>query len=598
MAKSVAGDRILTRTARQKKLQPNVPLQTDNGRIPKPGAAEALSFMDWQHPIYKAWRARWELNEARLAGGDEVLSELRPFVWEQDNTETGALAKRKAEAIYTNFPDIFVTSITSHLIRFSPTPDKGFTIPTLGKVVGRSSTPTRAEQLWYSIDNPSGAGSEWNTWWMDAAKRAAATGHRWLFVDTPGEEPKNQEDERKRGLRPYLVEFSPIDVPNWYINPRGIIEFVVIRTKDEDPSVERGSFNVNSPEQAGYLLLVREGCTRLGERFAGGGWWKFNSNKAELDRATWDDTDGEIPISLLFYQKHKGTKNYPAISRPGITELGQAAIAHMNQTSSANYNSWAAGGSVDYLAGIDEDGMELVKRMELAGSRRIPLAPHGETDAVPTVITSGAGAVQSEIFSAREDSIWDAAVRLGIIEASAPVGNSGAAAEASFKGGQMPRVVWLAQNIAEAQNNTIRYLELRYGIAKPSGQVLWPTKFDLVELVDRIRKYFEIERLAGIRSKTVDARAMTQATQEAGFVADPQEIAKFQKEFEESAANRDKIEQQAALATSLKPMQKTGPATKQANREALKKSTKTRGKAGRPGPNQKPVNKSAPGVKR
>jgi hypothetical protein len=395
------------------------------------------------------------------------------------------------------------------------------------------------------------------------------------------------------------VEFSPLDIPNWYINPQGIIEFVVIRVPDLDPSVENGSYNVKTPEETGYLLLVREGVTRLGPQFIEGGWWTFNSEKFNIDHDTWDDTLGEIPISPLFYNKHKGSKNHPAMSRPGITEIGQAAISLMNLTSSANYNGWVAGASVDYLAGIDDEGMDLVREMERAGSRRIPLAPHGETDTVPTVTASSAGAVQAEIFEKRERSIWSAATRLGMIEAGSPVASSsGASQEAGFKGTQMPRVVWAAQNLAECQNNIIRYIELRYGIKNPSGQAIWPLKFDMMEIVDRIRKYFEIERLAGIRSKTVDARAMVQAAEEAGFLSSPEDRANFLEEFKKSADTRDKMEQAAAVAATLKPMQNGRSATKQANREALKKSTRTRGQPGRPGPQQKPVNKSAPGVKR
>lgn len=597
MARRVPTDREMQRVMRNRSSMPRGPLQTSPGRvIPLDKKESELAFLEYQHPVYRAWRTRWEQNEARLAGGDEVIDELRPFVWEQDFSPTGQFAKRQEEAIYTNFPDIFTAAITAHLIRFAPRPDAGLTIPSLGKITGRSNKPSRAEQVYYSVDNPSGAGSEWNPWWMDVAKRAAATGHRWLYVDTPDQAPLNREEERTRGLRPYVTEFSPIDVPSWYINPRGIIEFVVIRPYDEDPTMSNGGFNVVGQAERGYLLLVRAGVTRLGERFQAGGWWRFSPDKAELSRNTWDDTFGEIPISILFYQKHKGTRNYPGISRPGTTELGQAAVAHMNQTSSANYNSWAAGGGVDYLAGIDEEGMDLVREMEIKGSRRIPLIPHSETDVVPTVTPSSSGAVQADIFTMREESIWRAAIRLGIIEASAPISGSGAATEAGFKAGQMPRIVWVAQNLAECQNNIIRYIELRYGIANPTGQAVWPVKFELVELVDRIRKFFETERLSGIRSETADSRAMVQASEDAGLFADPEERNKFLGEYKASAKRRNELEL-AAAAEMTKP---TDPrrAIQNAAREAGKKVDKGRGQPGRRGPKQRPVQPPAPGVKR
>jgi hypothetical protein len=285
MAESVTGRGVVQKVFRQRRRDPvpRGPLQLR--RDPNVPQQDALSFLDFEHPIYRQWKDRWEQNERRLAGGDDVLDELRPFLWEQDMSPFGLYAKRQSEAVYTNFPDIYASAITAHLARFAPRPDQGFSIPSLGQIVGRSAKPSRAEQLWFSIDNPSGAGSEWTPWWLNEMKLATATGHRWIYVDTPAEAPRNREEERVLGLRPYLVDYSPLDAPNWYINQKGIIEFVVIRPYDEDPSVEKGSYNIRQNwTDRGYLLLVREGCTRLGPRFVGGGWWRFTANKGEVDQ--------------------------------------------------------------------------------------------------------------------------------------------------------------------------------------------------------------------------------------------------------------------------------------------------------------------------
>lgn len=586
-------------SAKQRLL--NQPLQTGKGRAGKP-AEDVLPFLDQTHPVYDAWIDRWLANERRLAGGDDVIAELRRFTWETDDTPDGQYAQRQAEAVYTNFPDIYATALTGHLLRFAPKPDQGWAAPQLGKVTGRSRTPTQAEQVWYSIDNPSGAGSEWNQFWMSALKRAAATGHRWLYVDTPAEDAVTRAREQD-GFRPYVVEFSPVDVPMWHITERDILEFVIIRISDPDPQLVDGTLRINTVNEQGYLLLVREGCTRLGARFAEGGWWRFTAQKVEVGHNTWDDVFGEIPMAILYYDRHKGTPEMPAISRPGTTELGQAAIAHMNLMSSANYNVWEAGGGVDYLAGVDEEAFDEVQRLERLGSRRLPLPPNSETDAVPQVYSSSNSAVSADIFMAREEALWKAATRLGIIEAAGNV-NSGTVSEGNFAAALGPRIVWVATNLNVCQNNIIRYLELRYGHEKPTGQVNWPARFDLIELVDRIRGFFEIERLSGLRSKTADSAAMVMAAVDKGLVIDPNDKATIQAEYEESADRRDQLEQQAALQSSLQPggmqggMKGAAAATKDANREALKKSDRPKGKAGRPGPNQKPVNKSAPGVRR
>lgn len=591
MARSKRGDAVIQKVMATRKPNSLVqPLQgTTDGTTPLSTVNKAYDFLNARHRIYNAWFERWNLNEARLAGGDDVIDELRAFEWETDLTESGFFAKRKKEAVYTNFPDIFSSSITGHLLKFAPKPDQGWSVPNLGKVADKTPTPSQAEQVWYSVDNPSGAGAEWNQYWGDACRRAMATGHRWMYVESTAEAARTRAREQQ-GFRPYLVEFSPLDALNWYINERDVLEFVIFRIPDDGPRLENGVVVSPSILQRGYLLLVRQGCSRLGDQFAGGGWWKFDYNQNLIDTAEWTDTAGEIPVSILYYQRSKGTPNIPAISRPGLTELGQAAIAAMNMMSAANYNAWEAGGGVDYLNGIDEDAFTEVERLSKLGSRRIPLPPNSETDVVPTVSPSSLGAVQSDVFVKREDAIWNAAVRLGIIEMAGPVtggqaASSGASAEAAFSVAQGPRIVWFAQNLAVCQNNIIRYFELRYGHPQPTGTVAWPSRFDLANLVDRIRSFFEIERLSGIRSGTAGAAAMVQAAEDKGLVIDPAMKETVLAEYKKSSEVVNQIQaNQAVLANPPAPKNGTvgqprnaTQATKNSNREALKKSGKSKG---------------------
>lgn len=617
MARSAAGDKMMGTLMRLPARSRNLvqPLQGAVGYpyavIPAEGSVglsetqQKYAFLDQKHPVYTAWFDRWSANEARLAGGDDVIDELRRFEWETDTSEEGFYFKRQQEAIYTNFPDIFASAVTGHMLKLAPKPDQGWSVPNLGKVTGRSATPTQAEQVWYSVDNPSGAGAEWNQWWADVSKRAMATGHRWLYVEATKEASLNRAREQQ-GYRPYLVEFSPLDTYNWYINERDVLEFVIFRYADPGPLVINGYLAPPPINSRGYLVLVRAGCARLGPDFEQGGWFTFDALKRPLDYETWLDTAGEIPVTILYYQRSKGTPLRPAMSRPGTTELGQAAIAMMNMTSSANFNAWDAGGGVDYLNGIDEDAFAEVERLAKLGGRRLPLPPNSETDVVPTVSPSSLGAVQANVFKAREDAIWAAAVRLGIIEAAGQVGgsgngSSGATAEATFSAAQGPRIVWFAQNLSVAQNNILRYFELRYGYTKPTGLTNWPSKFDLVPMVDRIRGFFETERLSGLRSKTVDSIAMTMAAEDKGLIVDPNQRAQVLKEYEEAS---DLAHQAAVAAANPNPTGVLGKpqggkaAKQQADRLALQKAARTRGKGGRPGPQQRPVQPPAPGVKR
>lgn len=572
-----------------------VPLQTGRGGIPQSAYQRRYAFLDDRHKVHKAWYDRWDMNERLLAGGDDVLEFLREFPYEKDMSPYGWYAKRQREAIYTNFPDIYASSITGHLLRFAPRPDQGWSAPELGKVTKRTrKNPSQAEQIWYSVDNPSGAGTEWNQWWMDTLKRAMGTGHRLLYIDSPNEPAVTQQREAE-GFRPWIVDWSPLDVTNWYVNIREETEFVIIRFHDDDPRVvagSEGSFQMRSDNERHYLLLVRAGCTRVPAEFQEGGWFKFDAEKRPYDAGTWDDTFGQIPVIWLYYQRHRGTRMTPAISRPGITELGSAALALMNQTSSANFNSWRTGGGVDYLAGIDKEAFEQLEEFEAQGSFRLPLPPNEETDDIPVVYPSSAGAVQADIFETRENAIWDSAIRLGLVEAMGPVRTTGAASDATFNAGQVPRIMLTVQNLGVAQNEALKLFGWRYGHAEPTGEVRWPTKFNLVEFVDRIRRFFEVERLSGLRSETIDSEAMVTMAEEEGLLVDNQKRAIATNEFKKSAKLREQAE---IIQMQDQRMKGQNEAKKDSDREADKKVKKSKGRPGRPGPG---AAKSAPGVRR
>lgn len=509
------------------------------GRRTVPGGPNA--FLDHKHPVYVANQERWEQNEARLAGGDDVLDELLPFVWETDPTKN--LRNRKNQAIYINFPEIYCAAITGHLLRFAPKPGANLDFGGLGKVNESKSSWSRADMIYANPDGPGNTGSSWDLWWADTLKLAIATGHRWVFVESPSEEPTNVQDEQD-GLRPYLVEYSPLDVPNWRFSALGELEFAVIRFWEYDIDA-RLQHSSDDSTMAGYsyMLVTAEGFTGFGGRFAAGGWWKYTPEKDQYDTGTFDDTLGKIPMFPLYYERSKGTRKRPAISRSGITELGQAAIAAMNVGSAANFNAVDSGSGLTWMLGVDEDGQELAVGQINRGDRFIGLTPNQDTDQTPQIATSGQNSVQSTVFDTRENAIWQAAIHLGISEATGSAaadgpGNSGSAQQAKFGSNQAPRIVKVAANLQNAQNISLDFLHLRFGIAEPSGSSKWPKKFDLVELIDRIKQFFEVQRLAGVSSPTLDAAAMVQVAEEKGLLNDATLRAKVEAEYNTSAEDK------------------------------------------------------------
>lgn len=566
---------------------PPVPGVMPSTESPDP-ALFPFPFLTWQHPVYKANLELWLRNERRLLGGDLILDELVPFDWEvaSETDPAGAYMRRQAQAVYPNFPDKFATLVAGHLLRSAPRPDQGLDFGTLGKVGESRTEGTRAEQVYYSCDMPGDLGIPWDAWWEQRLKLAMATGHRWILVNGPPARPANKLQERYGG-RPYLMEFSPIHAPGWYYNRFGQLEFIIFRVDDLDPYIgDQGTLFTQKQlgVQMGYLLFVRAGCSRLGAQFntSTGGWYYFDSWQNPIDAGNLADTDGEIPVFPHFYETSKGTKDKPMISRTGTSELGNCAIAMMNLSSAADFDAWDAGRGIEWLLGVDLEAWNLATEKIAQGSRRIPLTPHAETDQIPAVQDAGIGAVAADVFAKREESLWNRAQWLGITEADTGNRGTAAGANADFSATQMPRIVRVAMNLQAAQTLAIYFLEKRYGNQKPTGQAVWPTRYNLVELTDRINSFFATERLSGLRCSPLDVEALLQLAIEKGLVSNDADMEKYRKAATEFADLRDSmLATDATTALGQPPQDPNKAAMKQSSRIAANKDT---GGAGGPSP--------------
>lgn len=496
----------------------------------------AQEWLDTTHPVYDANEALWRKNERRMFGGDAVLDELRPFQWEEKGGDHHE--DRKAEAAYLNFPALLAESVVGHLFREAPVADENLSFGNLGEVSQpEGEEPSQAAQVHKNADGIGNDASQWDAWWSAVERRAMATGHRWLMVEATPEAPANREQELG-GLRPYLVEFSPLAVTNWYYR-RGQLQFAIVRIRDRQPTItEDGSTLDRNDREKGYLLLVREGYQGLGEDYVGGGWWKYDPDRDLVDNGSWELTDGEIPLWPHYYERSTGTDELEAISRPATTELGQIAVALMNLNSAANFDAWDAAASVIYATGVDKDGLEAAQDQYNDGSKIVGLPVNQDTHEPPQIHDGSVGAVVAEVFARRTEAMIEQAEKIATQEASGEPGSSGRSKQLGFADVKAPRLAQMASEIENSQNIALHFLERRFGVDQPSGSVTWTREFDLTPLVDEIEGLFELEALAGVRSPTVAARGMTAAVRDRGLVTEEEEIEGVEDEYRQSAEDR------------------------------------------------------------
>lgn len=508
-------------------------------------------WLDETHPIYDACVDLWKKNERRLGGGEDVLGELRRFDWETDEwkpTPEGAgwdnthYSRRKNEAVYINFPDLFARTLIGHLMKSHPEEDVGLDFGTLGRVQRDEGTaaPSQAELVYYDVDGVGNEASQWDNFWATVAQNAIATGHRWIMCEgAPGGAPETRADE-EQGLRPYLVEYSPLMVPNWFYDRRGRLQFAVINVASRDPRIVEGRFEGNDYED-GKLLLVAAGFASLGEEFAGGGWWLFDGDHEIVDRGNpgWTSTGGQIPLWPHFYERAKSTADGPRMSRPGTSELGQAAVAYMNLSSAADYDVWEAAQSISYLLGVDENSWKLAVEKLTSGSKWVPLPASQKTGAAPTVHDSEAGSVAGQNFETRLERKLTEAERLAALEASGTPESSGESKKAGFADIRAPRLALMASEMEQSQNVAIHYLEQRWGNANPSGSIEWPRKFELLPLVESLTELFELQSLADTRSGRLSVEAVMLAAKQKGIIANDDMEAEVRAELEDAVAQAE-----------------------------------------------------------
>lgn len=498
------------------------------------------TFLDSTHEVYDANRDLWLRNERRLRGGMEVIRhELERFDWEKKGGDH--FDGRVRQATYVNFPRRMASTLVGQVASNAPEPDVGMTFGTLGEVDEGDDVPSPATMLWRNVDAKGEASSQWRQWWSDVQERAMSTGHRWVLVEAPATDPTGRtvEDEI-RGERPYAVEYSPLDVPNWQWSTNGL-DWIIIALHDTSAFVENGEFKQSGRRQ--YYVHFRQGYSDLDALapngtppFSAGGWWKFDDEGDVIDDGRYDATNGQIPVTPLFYRKadegrsgvQRESKVYiedrqdearlrPRMSHPGLTEIGQIAVSYMNLGSSGDHDAHEGGSRTVYLVGIGPGDHEKVVKQNEKGSRIIgvPSDSRGEKPEIHDMAAASA----SEAIEQRQDRKMKEARLTARDEFSFAPGDSGESKKAEFRQTRKPILVLAAENREEAEQNAIRFFEQRWdrSVNQPEGSVNWSQDFDLEQLISEIERVFTIVRKSGGRSPLLAGRLIRAAVRDAGL---------------------------------------------------------------------------------
>jgi hypothetical protein len=231
------------------------------------------------------------------------------------------------------------------------------------------------------------------------------------------------------------------------------------------------------------------------------------------------------------------------MSRSGVTEMGQAAIAHMNLDSAANFDAWDAGQSTGVVLGADEDGYNLFINKLKQGSKWAPIPKPPESTTNPEINDASQGAVAAGVFDTRIKAIEATAEQLMWNELHSAPYASGESRRILFTDTRAPRLAVFASEIETAQNAVIRWSEMMWqaGVT-PAGSTEWTKKFDLLDPMNAARVYFELQALSGLKAPTLDSKVMAMVARSNGFLGDTEEYNTAITEFEASAKKNQEMQ--------------------------------------------------------
>lgn len=470
----------------------------------------AQDFVKDTHPVYQLNQETWARNEALYRAGRAVRQHLQPFYWE-GGQEDEHFKSRQEMAAYVPFPARMAETFVGYLSEVAPAPEAGLSLGSLGEVRSREALAapyTEAELVFYSVNR------RWTSmaaFFAEAQKFSVVTGHRWLGVEVPRFETATgtaTAADVQAGRRPYWMSLSPLQVTNWYYD-EGRLSALVLATRVR--RLQRDGAYAGAKPQEQRLLYVAAGCEELGEAYAAGGFWLYDKDGNPLsadgtqsgEQLTGDlvSTEGEIPFVPLFYMADDDE-----FSRPGVTDLGSAAIAFMNLFSAGINDALEGGGRTQYVLGANKTSFNRAVDVKAQGGRLVPIEAVmvAEGQWVVPQIHDTASASASTAITEMLQRTQTAAALIAADELVRGPNTSGEARAIEFRDVKAPRLSIMAHHAEGAMQQLIRWTEMRFGHA-PAGWAHWPKTFDIENTVEDWKAIFDIAALAGAESPTLTA---------------------------------------------------------------------------------------------
>ena len=482
----------------------------------------------------------WKRNERRFGAGEDVYQELRPFSYEKGPPPSGeksatqqkakgnlgSYSERKERAVWPEFSQLVVEKFVG--LVFGQFPEIGF-----GSLEDADGG-WRREALEENADGVGPNARSLFAFYFDAMARAMATKKRWILAEGPAGAPSTVQDEQD-GQRPYLVEYSPTQVP-YFRFERGVLQ--AVRIEYTETVLNADGNEVTEEERTVHYVMTRAGFEGFGTGgeipFERGGWWQFDDDGEVIERdgermeGDWEKTGGEIPMCLLYYERSGAKKN----RRTGITNLGRLEVNWMDLFSALMNHAWEAGSGSTAFTNVNLDQWNTIREAGQMNARwfGVPGSENGGDVGVERVN----GGEKPEAIMAALETLMKQVMTVVARELTTSPDASGRSREVQHLKNNVPRLTNMAGNAEEAVQTSLSFIIQRWGFANESASVEWNKQFDLKTVAERVMQVFELFKEVDARAPQLFADLLLRAAESEGLLPEDSEREDLEQEILEA----------------------------------------------------------------
>ncbi len=184
-----------------------------------------IEILEREHPEYSAQKEMWQRYRDFYAGGELMRLNAQKYLPKRQKEPAEVYYERLSRVFYLNYVGSIIDWYAATLLRTEPMLE-----------IGNGANPQEAFYNHF-LDDCDLAGTDFVEFFRKAFLQALIYQQSFVLVDFPRVEPPgggffqtSAEEDALGKSRSYLVNYTPLDIPNWKLDAAGNFDWLVLRS--------------------------------------------------------------------------------------------------------------------------------------------------------------------------------------------------------------------------------------------------------------------------------------------------------------------------------------------------------------------------------